>query len=216
LREVGTRVTGPRSTFAKNLAQIKTATEEEVSGVTNMAAENRVKFDVHISYAETEATTWSIADTDRIVHQPKREIYSITSNEQICFKRQLSIRLIEFEASWKAIGIQELQKMIKQRGIHFGYPKMHLVSHISESIGQMGSGDNFTSDLSEQLHIANVKEAYRSTNKVIYIVLMLKHNGRCTGHDYMEQTLSHPSLQGWYDVGSAKVFTLLSHQQNGF
>jgi hypothetical protein len=109
----------------------------------------------------------------------------------------LSIRLIEFEASWKAIGIQELQTMIKQHGIHFGYPKMHLVSHISESIGQMGSGDNFTPDLSEQLHIANVKEAYRSTNKVNYIVQMLKHNDRCTGLDCMEQTLSHPSLQGW-------------------
>jgi hypothetical protein len=83
LQEVGTKATSPKSTFAKKLAQIKTAAEEEVYAVANMAADNRVKFEVHISNAETETTTWSIADTDRIVHQPKREIYGITSNEHM-------------------------------------------------------------------------------------------------------------------------------------
>ena len=87
---------------------------------------------------------------------------------------------------------------------------MHLVSHISESIRRMGSGDNFTTDISERLHISNVKEAYRSTNKVNYIRQMLKHNDRCTGLDYMEETLSYLALQGWYDIDSAKVFNLLS------
>jgi hypothetical protein len=43
---------------------------------------------------------------------------------------------------------------------------MHLVSHISESIRQIGSGDNFATDIAEQRHIANVKEAYQSRNKV--------------------------------------------------
>jgi len=73
---------------------------------------------------------------------------------------------------------------------------MHLVSHISESIQQMGSGDNFTTNMSEWLHIGNVKEAYRSTNKVNYIQQLLKHNDRCTGLDYMEETLSYLALQG--------------------
>jgi len=94
--------------------------------------------------------------------------------------------------------------------IHFGYPKMNLVSHISESSRRMGSGDNFTTDISEWLHIANLKEAYRSTNKVIYIRRMLKHNDRCTGLDYMEETLSYLALQGWYDIDLAKGFNLLS------
>ena len=53
---------------------------------------------------------------------------------------------------------------------------MHLVRHLSESIQHMGSGDNFTTNISERLHIGNVKEAYRSTNKVNYIGQMLKHN----------------------------------------
>jgi len=73
----------------------------------------------------------------------------------------------------------------------------------------MGSGDNFTTDISEQLHISNVKEAYRSSNKVNYIRKMLKHNDRSTGLDYMEETLSYLVLEGWYDIDSAKVFNLL-------
>ena len=84
------------------------------------------------------------------------------------------------------------------------------MSHISLSIWRMGSGDNFTTDISEQLHIANVKEAYRSTNEVNYIRQMLKHNDQCTSLDYMEETLSHLALQGWYDIDSAKVCHLLS------
>jgi len=94
--------------------------------------------------------------------------------------KEFSIRLVEFEASWQAISVQELWKPIEQGVIHFGYPKMHLVSNISESIRRMGSGDNFTTYSSEWLHISNVKEADRSTNKVNYILQMLKHNDRCT------------------------------------
>jgi len=74
----------------------------------------------------------------------------------------------------------------------------------------MGSGDDFTTDISERLHIANVKEAYRSTFKVNYIRQMLKHNDWCTGLDYMEEILSYLALQGWYHIDSAIVFNLLS------
>jgi len=87
---------------------------------------------------------------------------------------------------------------------------MFLVSHISESIWRMGSGDHFTTDISEWLHIPNMKEAYRSSNKINYIRQMVKHNDRCTGLDYMEVTPSYLALEGGYDIDSAKVFALLS------
>ena len=65
-----------------------------------------------------------------------------------------------------------------------------------------------------KIHFADdigiVKKAYRSTNKVNYIQQMLKHNERCTGLDYMEETLLYRALQGWYNIDSAKVFRLLS------
>jgi len=210
LQEVRNKATGPRSTFAKELALKTAATEDEAYRAANMTADKRLQFGLRLSDAETEATTWSLADTEHVTNQVEREIYGITLNEQKQFKTELSIRLIEFEAWWETIGIQALRKTIQQRVIHFGYPMMHLVSHISESIRRIDSGDNFTTDISERLYIAKVKEAYRSSNKVNYIRQMLKHNDWCTGLDYMEETLSYLALEGWNDVDSLKVLNPLS------
>jgi hypothetical protein len=80
----------------------------------------------------------------------------------------------------------------------------------SPRMNRMGAVDNFTTDISERLHIANVNEVYRSRNKVNYIRQMLKHNDRCTGLDYMKETPSYLTLEGWYDIDSTKVFNLLS------
>ena len=74
LQEVGTKATCPRSIFAKKLAQIKTAAEEEVDGVANMTADKHVEIQVPLSDAETEATTQSITDTDCIVNWLDRKI----------------------------------------------------------------------------------------------------------------------------------------------
>jgi len=73
----------------------------------------------------------------------------------------------------------------------------------------MGSGDNFPTNISERLHIANVKEAYWSSNKVNYIRQMLKDNDQCTGLAYMEETLSYLALEGWYNIDSAIVLNIL-------
>jgi hypothetical protein len=74
----------------------------------------------------------------------------------------------------------------------------------------MGSGDTFATDIPEQLQIINVKEADWSSHKVNYIRQMLKHNDQCTGFAYMEETLSYPALQGYYDVDSGKLLCLLT------
>jgi len=183
---------------------MKTAAEEEAYGAVNMTTNKHVQFQVCLTNAEIEATTCCITNTDCIVNQLDREIYGITSKDQMRFTKEFSIRLVKFEAWWQAIGVQELRKTIKQCVIHFRYPKMHFVSHISESIRRMGSSDNVTTDISERQHSGNVKEAYWSTNKVHFIQKMLKHN------DYMEETLLYLALQGCYDIDSAKVFDLLS------
>jgi hypothetical protein len=196
--------TGPRSKFAKDLALLKAASDDEAFRAANMTDDKRLQFQIRLSDAETDATTLSLAETERVTIQLAREIYAITSNEQMRFKKEFSICLMEFEAWWETIGIQALRKSIEQCIIHFGYPTMHLVCHILESTRRVCSGENFTTNISERLHIANGKEAFRSTNKVNYIRQMLKHN------DYMEVTLSYLALQGWYDIDSAKVFNLLS------
>jgi len=215
LQEVGTKATGPTIKFARELALQKTAANDKAYGAANITANKRLQFRIRLSDAETEATTWSFADMACVTNQLEREIYGITSNEQMWFKKEFSIHMIEFEACWETIGIQVLQKTIEQGVIHFGYPNMHVLCHISQSIHRMGSGDNFTPDISERLHIANVKEAYRSNNKVSYIRQMLKPNDQCIGLNSMEETLSYLALEGWYDIDSAKAFNLLSATDQG-
>ena len=87
---------------------------------------------------------------------------------------------------------------------------MNLVSHISESIRRMGSGNTCTTNISGWLHIGNLNEVCRSPNKVNYIQQMLKQSDWCISLDYVEETRSYLALQGWYDIDSAKNFNLLS------
>ena len=98
MQEVGSRATGPQSNFAKELAIMKTATKNEAYGAANITANKRLQFQISLSDAETEATTWSLADTERITNQLESEIYGINSNEQKRCKKEFSICLIQFES----------------------------------------------------------------------------------------------------------------------
>jgi len=160
LQEVGSKASGRRSKFAKDLALMEAAAEDKAYGAAPMTIDKQLKFQIRLSDAETENMTWSLADTEWVTNQLERELYGITSNEQKWLKTEFSIRLIEFEAWWGTMGIQALRKSIEQHVIHFGWQKINPVSHISESIRRMSSGDNFTTDISARLQIANVKEAY--------------------------------------------------------
>jgi hypothetical protein len=57
LQEVGIKGTGPRSIFAKQLALMKTAAEDEVYGAANMTADKPLQFQICLSDAEKDATT---------------------------------------------------------------------------------------------------------------------------------------------------------------
>jgi hypothetical protein len=131
LQKIRTKATGPRSKFAKDLAIMKAAAEDKAYGAANMTPDKRLQYQICLSDAETEATTWSLAHTERVTNQLEREIYGITSKVQKRFKTEFSVRLIEFEAWWETIGIQALRKSIEQDVIHFGYRKMHFGSPIS-------------------------------------------------------------------------------------
>jgi len=74
----------------------------------------------------------------------------------------------------------------------------------------MGFHNNFTTDISEPLYSSNVKVTYESTNTVNYIEQTLKHNDRCTGLDYMEETMSKLALHGWNQIDFTQSFHLIS------
>jgi len=159
LQEVGTKATGARSKVSKELALKKTLREDVTYGTAITTVNKQLQFLLHLSNGERAATTWSMANTERVTSQLERVMYGITSNEQKPFQAKFSICLIEFEAWWETIGIQALRKTIEPHMINSTYPKMHLFSHVSEWICWIGSGHNFTTDISERLHITNVIEA---------------------------------------------------------
>jgi hypothetical protein len=82
------------------------------------------------------------------------------------------------ERGWTDEQREKKKKKLEEEIFHFAFPKMHLPSHIEEAIRRMGSPDNFTTDISELLHVENVKEAYRASNRVDYMKQMLWHNDR--------------------------------------
>jgi hypothetical protein len=53
LQEVGTKATGLKSKFAKDLALMKDAAEDEAYGAANMTADKRLQFQIRLSNAET-------------------------------------------------------------------------------------------------------------------------------------------------------------------
>jgi len=77
---------------------MKTAAEHEAYRAPNMTTYMRLHFDIRLSDAETDAITWSLADTEQVTNQLEREIDGITSNEHMWFKKVVSIHLIEFES----------------------------------------------------------------------------------------------------------------------
>jgi hypothetical protein len=98
LQEVGTKTTGLRRKLANDLALMNADDEDKAYGAANMTADKQLEFQIRLSDSETEATTWSLADTERVTNQLEREIYGITSNEKKRFTTEFSIHLIEFEA----------------------------------------------------------------------------------------------------------------------
>jgi len=87
---------------------------------------------------------------------------------------------------------------------------MNLVTPISELIGRMGPSQSFTTDLSEQLHMGNLKKTEWSANKVQDIWQMLENSGWGIHFGYIVGMLSHLAFQGWYTIDSANNFTVLS------
>jgi hypothetical protein len=74
LQEVGTKATGPKSIFAKELALRNAAASDEAYGAENTTADNQLQFQNCLSDAEIEPMIWSLADSDCVTNQLEREI----------------------------------------------------------------------------------------------------------------------------------------------
>ena len=117
------------------------------------------------------------------------------------------------DRGWAQARIEREYERLRAEVYHFQFPKMHLLSHISDSIRQMGSPDNFSTDVSELLHVEMVKEAYRSTNRVNFEQQMLWYNDRYTGLAYMIQTLEYLAVRGSFDSDTAQTLRMCSRDE---
>jgi hypothetical protein len=68
LQDVGMKAICPRSKFGKELALNKTGAEGTCYGAAIMTTDKRLQIWLRLTDAETEATTWSLADTERVTN----------------------------------------------------------------------------------------------------------------------------------------------------
>jgi len=64
---------------------MKPAVQVVADGAANITADKHVQFQIRLSDAEIETTTWSIADMDNVVNQLEREIYGVNLKDQMRF-----------------------------------------------------------------------------------------------------------------------------------
>lgn len=57
---------------------------------------------------------------------------------------------------------------------HFRIPKLHMLSHYVENIRDLGTADNFSTEICEALHIPYCKKAYKATNRKEYDEQIIK------------------------------------------
>jgi hypothetical protein len=97
LQDICSLAISSSSIFAKKSALMHTATNHEADRAAERTPNNWLQCPIHISDTETDTTTLSLADTECVTKQLKREIYIITINEEKQFHKEISILWIEFE-----------------------------------------------------------------------------------------------------------------------
>ena len=117
------------------------------------------------------------------------------------------------DRGWSEARVNREHEKLRVEIYHFQFPKMHLLSHLTESICQMGSPNNFSTDVSELLHVEMVNEAYRSTNRVNFEEQILWYNDRYTGLAYMIQTLEYLAFRGSLDSDTARTLRMSSQEE---
>ena len=88
-----------------------------------------------------------------------------------------------------------------------------MVGHVSNCIRRMESPYNFSTNISGLLHIENLEEAFRASNRVPYEQQMLLYNERYTGIAYTIQTLQHLGSSGIDDYDTARALCMQTRNE---
>ncbi|KAF8416331.1 hypothetical protein EV426DRAFT_541377, partial [Tirmania nivea] len=96
---------------------------------------------------------------------------------------------------------------------NFNFPKIYLLSHLTDHIWQYGSYDTWTTDVSEELHMS-LKDVYHSTNWVNFIKQLLAYLDADLGISMIRLNLIYLTLNGFYLLDSAQMLNLPLLQSN--
>jgi len=107
----------------------------------------------------------SIFYTSKSVFRPQRSTKARTKNFET---KWAAMEVKGSEEGWSRAWMKAEKEKLKTAIYHFQFPKMHMLGHVSNSIRQIESPDNLSTDISELLNIENVKEAYSASNRVQY------------------------------------------------
>ncbi|KAG8682413.1 hypothetical protein FRC08_014980, partial [Ceratobasidium sp. 394] len=81
-----------------------------------------------------------------------------------------------------------------------GIPKLHMLSHYAECICEMGTPDNYSTEVPEHLHIECAKRGWRASNKVRPTPQMVKFIQR-----YEALRIQRAHMNAWLGVEDPKV-----------
>jgi hypothetical protein len=204
---------GPTSKFARELERERHAIMTAVFGASKVTVAAKREFERRLLEAEKAATHWSEERQQEVARCLEIEVYGASHAAQAAFRHAMTEKRLKYDQEWDSRKGPNLRKQLTLQFYHFGKPKMHLLCHYREFITRMGAPDNFSTEISELLHISNVKEAYRASNGVNFMLQLLQHNDRYTAMDYMEHTLRWLALYGWYVEESAVVLNMMTGRE---
>ena len=116
---------------------------------------------------------------------PQRSTKARTKN---CEKKWAEIEAKGSEEGWSRRRVEAEKKKLETVIHHFLFPKLHMLSHVSNSICRMGSPDNFSTDVSELLHRQNVMK--RTTLPIEYST-----RSKCSG-----TIINIPGSRTWHGL----------------
>ena len=129
---------------------------------------------------EEQATLANLTEDwqEQIYHRVEVEVFGVDSAVQAAFRQAMCEKRRQYDQDWEVRKGPALRKRLESECFHFGKPKMRLLSHYREFNIRMGASDNFSTDISELLHISNVKDSYRACNRVNFMRQVLAHNDK--------------------------------------
>jgi hypothetical protein len=135
--------------------------------------------------AEKAATQCSKDRQQEVDRRLEIKFHGAIQAAQAAFRHAITEKRPNYDQKWDSRKVPNVQKQLLLQFYHYGKPKMHLLSHYRDFISWMGAPDNFSTEISEILHISNIKEVYRASNGDNFMLQLLEHNDHYTAIDYM-------------------------------